>query len=335
MADIVEEFFSDEELLKSISELDNELSKAVKSYGGDDDSGTPEDDSESEASDETDESMTPEGESDSSASSDESASPMPFAKKSVKKGLLDGKVVNQSKDGHGAVDEAAPKNAITHGGMKGSKMGKSSLPAQNAAPGMVAPGSKEKELFRSQNEASSTGDDESSSGKPGLAKSFSDVASPEAERTLDVTPFLAAQAETLDSIADGINQLAKSLDGFGHQDALAKSVVDLGRGMIDTRNQIKELFESINDIRKGLRMPVRQTPKSTLSKSMASEQVERFEQSAPSLSKSQTAAIITDLVIKGDIDAMAVSAYEATGWMDRATEQAVQAAITARFSRKA
>jgi hypothetical protein len=332
MSDVIDDFFSDEELLKSISELDNELVKGVKGYGGDDDSGTPEGDSESDdssdESDESDSSMTADGDS-------ETASPPPFAKKSVKKGLLGGKVVNQSKDGHGPVDEDAPKNEITHGGHKGNNMGKASLPAQNAAPGMVAPGSKKKELFRSQDEA--TSDDESSTGhgKGGLAKSFSDVASPEAERTLDVTPFLAAQAETLDSIAEGINALAKSLDGFGQQDALAKSVVDLGRGMIDTRNQIKELFESINDIRKGLRLPVRQAPKASLSKSVSAEQVERFEQSAPSLSKSQTAAIISDLVIKGDVDPMAVSAYEATGWMDRATEQAVQAAISARFARRA
>ena len=166
-----------------------------------------------------------------------------------------------------------------------------------------------------------------------MAKSFSDVASPEAERTLDVTPFLAAQAEAMDSIASVVNDLAKSLDGFGAKDdILAKSVVDVGRGLIDTRKQLAEVFESLNDIRKGLRMPVRQAPKSTLAKS---EAVERFESNAaPSLSKAQTAGIITDLVIKGLVDPMAVSAYEATGWMERSTEQAVQAEITQRFSRR-
>jgi hypothetical protein len=172
------------------------------------------------------------------------------------------------------------------------------------------------------------------SGK--VAKSFSDVASPEAERTLDVTPFLAAQAEAMDSIAEVVNDLAKSLDGFGAKDdLLAKSVVDVGRGLIDTRKQLADVFESLNDIRKGLRMPVRQAPKSALAKSDAGQQVDRFEQAAPSLNKSQTAGIITDLVIKGLVDPMAVSAYEATGWMDRTTEQAVQAEVTARFSRRA
>jgi hypothetical protein len=103
--------------------------------------------------------------------------------------------------------------------------------------------------------------------------------------------------------------------------------------MIDTRRQLAEVFESLNDIRKGLRMPVRQAPKSALAKSDA---VERFDAEAvPSLSKSQTAGIITDLVIKGLVDPMAVSAYEATGWMDQITEKAVQTEVAARFGRRA
>lgn len=323
------ELFSDEELLKSIQELDEEIVKAVK---GDDET-----DSSMTGDDESDESLEramddDSGEQSSDESSDESESDESLERgmdedsssgKSIDKGLKGGKVVNQS-SGPGAVDHAAPHNAITQKGKKGHF--RSTVEKAHSEPGMGV---------NVASQLNPGGKDISRGVKGGsVAKSFSDVASPEAERTLDVTPFLAAQAEAMDSIAAVVNDLAKSLDGFGAKDdLLAKSVVDVGRGLIDTRKQLAEVFESLNDIRKGLRMPVRTAPKSTLAKS---EAVERFESNeAPTLSKAQTAGVITDLVIKGLVDPMAVSAYEATGWMDRTTEQAVQAEITARFSRRA
>lgn len=324
------ELFSDEELLKSIQELDEEIVKAVQGDDETDESMTGEDESsesleramDDDSGEQSSDESSDESESDESlerAMDDESSS----SKSVVGKGLLAGKEVNRA-GGAGAVDHKAPHNAITKHGKKGHF--RSGIEKAHSEPGMGV---------NVASQLNPGGKDISRGVKGGsVAKSFSDVASPEAERTLDVTPFLAAQAEAMDSIAAVVNDLAKSLDGFGAKDdLLAKSVVDVGRGLIDTRKQLAEVFESLNDIRKGLRMPVRTAPKSTLAKS---EAVERFESNeAPTLSKAQTAGVITDLVIKGLVDPMAVSAYEATGWMDRTTEQAVQAEITARFSRRA
>lgn len=280
------DLFSDDELLKSIEELDRDLMKAMGEEASSDesqsDSGSPEDESESETAEKA-------------MHEDETATVPAKHAKSGKHHVKKGEAESESETG---TDEPVEKGAALPGNQSGANGGAGELKAP---------------------------------GKP-LAKSFSDVATPEAQRTLDVTPFLAAQAETLDSLASAVNDLAKSIGGFSTTDAvLSKSVVEIGRGLVDTRKQIADLNESINEIRKGLRMPVRVAPKSTLAKS---EAVERFETVAPTLSKAQTAALITDLVIKGDLDPTAVSAYEATGWMSRDTEAAVTKEIEARYARR-
>lgn len=282
------DLFSDDELLKSIEELDRDLMKAMGEEAStgesQSESGSPEDESSEEETTLPPKSMkAKKSEAESETGTDESETGTGVAKG----GALP---MNQSGANGGAGELKAPGKALGKAEHKGHEKGEK------------------------------------------VAKSFSDVATPEAQRTLDVTPFLAAQAETLDSLASAVNDLAKSIGGFGETDAvLSKSVVEIGRGLVDTRKQIADLNESLNEIRKGLRMPVRVAPKSTLAKSDA---VERFETAAPSLSKAQTASLITDLVIKGDLDPTAVSAYEATGWMSRETEAAVTKEIEARYARR-
>lgn len=299
------DLFSDEDLLKSIEELDREILSKGLGDGEEMSTETPPGKGEDDSSSSEGATRSSDDESSGEESEDElteSMSMAPFKKKSMKKGETKTETETET-------ETATAK----HGHVKKA-------------------GARSKEVVMDGANANGGKKELKAPGKDILAKSFSDVATPEAQQTLDVTPFLAAQAETLDSLAEAVNGLAKSLGGFAETDGvLSKSVVEIGRGLVDTRKQLADLNDSLNEIRKGLRMPVRVAPKSTLAKSDA---VERFEQAAPTLSKSQTAAIITDLVIKGDLDPMAVSAYEATGWMSRDTEQVVSKEIEARFARR-
>lgn len=152
-----------------------------------------------------------------------------------------------------------------------------------------------------------------------IAKSFSDTKTPEAEKAIDGVPFLVALAESQDSVAAVVNDLQKS---FGAADlktnALAKGLLALGRELVNQREVNAELVKSLNEIKGAIKLPVRAAPKSVLSKS---EIAERFDgdTKAPAeqpakrqLSKAQISGILTDAVIKGELEAIDAIQYEST-----------------------
>lgn len=141
----------------------------------------------------------------------------------------------------------------------------------------------------------------------------------------EVSAFLEALT---DATTESVDRLAKSQMDFQNEQRafnakMQKAMVAMGNMLLKTQKSMVDAGEQ----------PVVARPRSVLSKS---EVAERFndagtEANAPRYTKSQTLDALTELAVKGDVPALVVSAYEASGHVDPTYVGHVNAKLKALF----
>lgn len=147
--------------------------------------------------------------------------------------------------------------------------------------------------------------------------------SKELRKGFEVSSFLETLVDTNVEAVDG---LAKSqAEAFAEQRAfnakVQKALVAIGNAVMGLKKSQADSEEE----------PVQARPRSVIHKSEVAERFGGGESQAPSYSREQTLNAITDMAMKGEIDAIAVSAYESSGFVDSAFHDKVNAKLKSMF----
>jgi hypothetical protein len=155
--------------------------------------------------------------------------------------------------------------------------------------------------------------------EPRTAKSLLDE-NEDLEKGLEVSPFLAEFANTIAEASDA--SMSEVRKGFDEQKSfnrkLQKAIVTMGNMIMELGGKVEDYGDQPATARK-----------TVLNKSEVQEREFQKSEGLPQFSRAQVLSALTDMVVKGeaDVDPIAVSSYESTGYLDPSLVQRVNARL--------